>query len=168
MAWLPDYGVGIFAMTNLTYAGPAAPVSQAWDALLKTGGLQKRELPASPVLSQMRDRIVSLWKAWDDGEARQLAAMNLFLDAPIAQRRAEIAKLKEEVGECTALGPVTPENWLRGQFNMTCQKGVVGAFFTLSPTRPPAVQHLAFRKLESDNVRMVAPTGAPAGVSCRE
>jgi hypothetical protein len=45
---------------------------------------------------------------------------------------------------------------------------VVGAFFTLSPTQPPAVQHLAFRKLESDSVRMVAPTGAPPGVSCRD
>ncbi len=50
MSWLPDYGVGMFAMANLTYVGPAAPISQAWDVLLKTGGLQKRELPASPVL----------------------------------------------------------------------------------------------------------------------
>ncbi len=168
MSWLPDYGVGMFAMANLTYVGPAAPISQALDVLLKTGGLQKRELPASPVLSQMRDHIVSLWKSWNDSDARQIAAMNLFLDAPIAQRRAEIAKLKEDVGECTATGSVIPENWLRGQFNMMCQKGVVGVFLTLSPTRPPAVQHLAFRKLESDSVRMVAPTGAPAGTSCRD
>ena len=80
--------VGMFAMANLTYVGPAAPISQAWDVLLKTGGLQKRELPASPVLSQMRDHIVNLWKSWNDSEARQIAAMNLFLDAPIAQRRA--------------------------------------------------------------------------------
>jgi CubicO group peptidase (beta-lactamase class C family) len=168
MSWLPDYGVGMFAMANLTYVGPSAPISQAWDVLLKTGALQKRELPASPALSGMRDRIVSLWKSWNDAEARQIAAGNLFLDAPIAQRRAEIAKLQEEVGACTAFGPVIAENWLRGQFNMTCQKGVVGAFFTLSPTRPPAVQHLAFRKLESDATLMVAPTGPPAGVSCRD
>jgi hypothetical protein len=94
--------------------------------------------------------------------------MNLFLDAPIAQRRAEMAKLKEDLGECTSFGPVMAENWLRWQFNMTCQKGVVGAFFTLSPAQPPTVQHLAFRKLESDSVRMVAPTGAPAGVSWRD
>jgi hypothetical protein len=166
MAWLPDYGVGMFAMANLTYVGPAAPINQAWDVLLKTGGLQKRELPASPILSQTRDHIVNLWKSWNDGEARQIAAMNLFLDAPIAQRRAEIAKLKEEVGDCSAFGPVIAENWLRGQFNMTCQKGVVGAFFTLAPTRPPAVQHLSFRKLEADGARIGAPTGPPAGVSC--
>ena len=35
MAWLPDYGVGIFAMANLTYVGPAQPINEAWDALLK-------------------------------------------------------------------------------------------------------------------------------------
>ena len=72
MSWLPDYGVGMFAMANLTYVGPAAPISQAWDVLLKTGGLQKRELPASPVLSQMRDHIVNLWKSWNEAKPGRL------------------------------------------------------------------------------------------------
>jgi hypothetical protein len=94
--------------------------------------------------------------------------MNLFLDAPIAQRRAEIQELKDEVGECSAASPVIPENWLRGQFNMTCAKGTVGVFYTLAPTAPPAVQYLAFRKIDSEGVRLVAPTGAPAGVACSE
>ena len=168
MAWLPDYGVGMFAMANLTYVGPSEPISQAWDVLLKTGGLQKRELPASPVLSQMRDHIVNLWKSWDDAKARQIAAMNLFLDAPLAQRRAEIQKLKDEVGDCTAAGPLIPENWLRGQFNMNCGKGIVSVFFTLAPTQPPALQYLAFRKIDSDSVRLSAPTGPPAGVACSQ
>jgi hypothetical protein len=42
----------------------------------------------------------------------------------------------------------------------------VGAFFTLAPTEPPTMQHLEFRKLASENERMGASTGAPAGVSC--
>jgi CubicO group peptidase (beta-lactamase class C family) len=168
MSWLPDYGVGMFAMANLTYAGPAEPVNQAWDVLLKTGGLKKRELPASPILSQMREHIWNLWNRWDDGEVKQIASMNLLLDAPAAQRQAEMKKLRDEVGACSAAGPVIAENWLRGQFNMTCARGTVGAFFTLAPTSPPAVQHLAFRKLDSADVRMVAPTGAPAGVACAQ
>jgi hypothetical protein len=168
MSWLPDYGVGMFAMANLTYAEPAELIDRTWNVLLKTGGLRKRELPAAPILSQMREHIVNLWKQWDDAEAKQIAAMNLFQDAPVAQRRADIQKLKDEVGECTAVGPVIPENWLRGQFNMTCAKGSVGVFFTLAPTQPPAVQHLVFRKVDSDKVRLGAPTGAPAGVACSE
>lgn len=56
---------------------------------------------------------------------------------------------------------------MRGQFNMTCAKGTVGVFFTLAPTQPPAVQHLSFQKLASPSIGMGAPTGAPAGASCR-
>jgi CubicO group peptidase (beta-lactamase class C family) len=168
MMWLPDYGVGMFAMASLTYSGPSEPMSRALDAMLKSGGLRPRELPASPVLTQMRDRLWSLWKSWDDAEAKKIVAMNFFLDAPSAQRRAEIEKVKSEVGECTSAGPVIPENWLRGQFNLTCAKGAVGVFFTLAPTQPPAVQHLSFRKIDPEAARLSAPTGAPAGVVCRE
>ncbi|MEP6914379.1 MAG: serine hydrolase domain-containing protein [Acidobacteriota bacterium] len=168
MAWLPEYGVGIFAMATLTYSGPAEPISSAWDAMLRSGGLRKRELPPTPLQTQMRDHILSLWKHWDEAEAKQIASMNLFLDAPSGQRQAEIRNLQDEVGECTAAGPVMPENWLRGQFNLQCSKGTVGVFFTMSPTRPPAVQHLAFQKLASDTARMGAPTGAPAGVACSQ
>lgn len=168
MLWLPDYGVGLFAMANLTYAGPAEPINQALEVFLKSGGLRKRELPAAPILTQTRDRIVKLWKAWDDSEAKQAAAMNLFLDAPAAQRREEIRTLKNEVGECTGVGQVIAENWLRGQFNMTCEQGTIGVFFTMAPTQPPAIQHLTFRKLAADQGRLSAPTGAPAGVSCME
>jgi hypothetical protein len=168
MAWLPEYGVGMFAMATLTYSGPAEAISQAWDAMLKTGGLKKRELPPTPLQTQMRDHILNLWKSWDDAEAKQIAAMNLFLDAPVAQRRAEIQELNGAVGECTAAGPVIPENWLRGQFNLVCRRGTIGVFFTLAPTQPPAVQHLAFRKIDSESVRLSAPTGPPAGVACAE
>ena len=166
MAWLPEYGVGMFAMATLTYSGPAEPMSRAWDAMLATGGLRRRELPPTAVQTGMRDHILNLWKRWDDGEAKRIAAVNFFLDVPSAQRQADIRALQSEVGECTNAGPVMPENWMRGQFNLTCAKGTVGAFFTLAPTQPPAVQHLSFRKLPSPDVRMGAPTGAPAGVSC--
>jgi len=89
-------------------------------------------------------------------------------NAPVAQRRAEIQELNAAVGECTAAGPVIPENWLRGQFNITCRKGVIAVFFTLAPTQPPVVQHLAFRKIDSDRIRLGAPTGPPAGIACTE
>jgi CubicO group peptidase (beta-lactamase class C family) len=165
MAWLPEYGVGMFAMATLTYSGPSEPMSQAWDAMLKTGGLRRRELAPTALQTSMRDHIFNLWKRWDDAEAKQIAAVNFFLDAPSAQRQAEIRALKNVIGECTA-GRVIQENWMRGQFNLTCANGTVGVFFTLAPTQPPAVQHLAFQKLASPAVRMGAPTGAPAGVSC--
>ena len=168
MAWLPDYGVGMFAMATLTYAGPAEAVSRAWDTLLATGGLQRRELPPSPILRSMRERIWELWQFWDDDKLQQVAAMNLLKDASMAQRRAEIQVLKSAMGECKAAGPLLAENWLRGQFNLSCDKGSAGVFFTLAPTQPPAIQYLEFRKLDDAAIRMGAPTGPPAGVVCRD
>jgi hypothetical protein len=168
MAWLPDYGVGIFAMATLTYSGPSEATNSAWDALLRTGGLQRREVPASPILVQMRAHVLQLWNHWDEAEAKKVGAMNLLLDVPSAQRQAEIQTLKDEVGECTSAGPVIAENWLRGQVNLTCANGTVGAFFTMAPTKPPAIQHLTYGKIASDAVRLGAPTGPPAGVSCAD
>ena len=39
---LPDYGVGIFAFANRTYAGPRPPVWDAAVALLRAGALKAR------------------------------------------------------------------------------------------------------------------------------
>jgi CubicO group peptidase (beta-lactamase class C family) len=166
MEWLPDYGVGMFAMATLTYSGPSKPISQAWDAMLATGGLRAREQPPTALQTAMRDHIVNLWNNWNDAEVAQVAAVNFLLDAPSAQRQAAIRALKADVGECTGAGPVIPENWMRGQFNIPCANGVVGTFFTLAPTEPPGIQHLSFRKLTSPTERMGAPTGPPSGVSC--
>ncbi len=166
MGWLPEYGVGMFAMTNLTYAGPGNVIHRAWDVLRETGGLEKRAVPVAPVLSQMRDSIVQLWNAWDDAAANRIAAMNLFLDQPVAQRRAAMAKLKEQVGACREAGPVVAENWLRGGFDLPCERGAVRVIFTLAPTKPPLLQHLSFEKKPEGTAAMTAPTSAANGAIC--
>lgn len=166
MAWLPECGVGLFAMATLTYSGPADAVSQAWDAMLRTQALCTRAWPATAAQIEIRRRLLTLWNEWDAAGLAQIAAVNLSLDMPLAQRQAEMLALRGDVGACTAAGPMLPENWLRGQFNLTCERGTVGVFFTLAPTHPPAVQHLSFKKLASPDERMAAPTGPPAGVSC--
>jgi CubicO group peptidase (beta-lactamase class C family) len=168
MAWLPDYGVGVFAMGTLTYSGPSEPVGRVWDAMLQTGGLQRRETAASPVLERMREPIFHLWTHWDDGDAARIAAVNLLRDVPGAQRAVEIQAIKDQVGDCPAAGPLIAENWLRGQFNLSCARGTVGVFFTLAPIEPPAVQHLHFQSLAAASERLGAPTGPPAGVACSD
>ncbi len=146
MMWLPDEGVGIFAMANLTYQGPRTPADEAFDALRKTGALQPRELPASPLLNSTRDRIMEIWNRWDGGAAERLAADNLFKDKPADVRQKEIAALKDEVGACSAPGTIRPENWLRGRFRIPCDRASVDVVFTLAPTQPPTVQALSFSK----------------------
>lgn len=143
MMWLPDYGVGIFAMTNLTYTAPTPAIREAFQALAKTGGLEPRTLAASSVLAATQNSIVSLWKSWNDEAANSLVADNLFLDKPRVTYQNEIEELKSKFKNCKA-GELKPLNWLRGGFEFACDEGRVGVTFTLAPTTPPKVQALRF------------------------
>ena len=159
MAWLPDRGVGMFAMTNLTYAGPSAPILEGFEILLKTNALQPRQIPVSEPLQKMQSEITQLFMDWDDARASRIAADNFVLDNPLALRRRAWEELKTEVGACRADGPVEPENWLRGRFQLACKKGDVDIFFTLSPTTPPKLQAIRLSKVE--------PTAKPSRNSCQ-
>jgi hypothetical protein len=78
---------------------------------------------------------------------------------------------QDDVGECTAAGSIIPENWLLGQFNLTCRKSIVGAFFTLAPTQPPALQYskvtvfyvreTLIRLVQTNSVNPTLAAGAP-------
>lgn len=154
MMWLPDYGVGMFAMTNLTYAGPASALAEAFEILEGTGALKPRELPPSPALISMRDAILRLWRNWDDREAGAIAANNLFLDTPADARGLEIEKMKTEMGECKPAGDIQPENLLRGKFRLLCERGFVDVAFTLAPTMPPKLQYLNVTATKSLDANM--------------
>lgn len=162
MLWLPDYGVGLFAMANLTYAGPIAAIDEALDIFGKTGALQARQLPASPELESARKSIVRLWHQWDDREARTFAADNLFLDRSAAERRQAIDKIEGEFGQCQPSGDIHPENLLRGKFRLSCDRGFVEVAFTLAPTMPPKLQSLTFQTVQELSAGMRNAAGALA------
>ena len=45
MAWLPEYGVGMFAMANLTYVGPSQPVSESWEPCSRPAAFKSANFP---------------------------------------------------------------------------------------------------------------------------
>jgi CubicO group peptidase (beta-lactamase class C family) len=148
MMWLPEYGVGMFAMANLTYTGPSGPMHEAWDVFSAAGGLAPRRLPAAPVLVSVRDAIARLVNRWDDQEAEALAADNLYKDTPKARRREQLEKIRAGIGACRAPGGVEAENWLRGRFVIPCEKSDVEVTFTLAPAMPAKVQYLRIQDLK--------------------
>jgi CubicO group peptidase (beta-lactamase class C family) len=155
MEWLPEYGVGVFAMANLTYAAPSPAIEEAIEVLRNTNALKPRQLPAAPVLVKTRDSIVHLWEHWDDAEAKALAADNLFLDNSAAERSKAIEKIKAELGVCRVGGDLEPENWLRAKFRMSCERGYVDVFFTMAPTMPPKLQSLRFSATQGAELKPV-------------
>jgi CubicO group peptidase (beta-lactamase class C family) len=157
MRWLPNYGVGIIALGNLTYTAWDGPIGAALAVLARTGGLQPREPAPSAALTSARDAVSRLVISWNDQLADSLAAMNLYLDEAKDRRQRAIAALRSEVGECRTDGPFAVENALRGQWIMPCERGRLRVAITLAPTVPPRVQLLTVRKAEADESLSAAP-----------
>jgi len=158
MRWLPSYGVGLIAFGNVTYTGWGGVAAEAFGLLAKTGGLQPRMPQPSPTLVASRDAVSRLIMNWDDKQADDMAAMNLFMDVSRDRRQKAVADLRAKVGNCaapTAFDSV--ENWLRGDWTMKCERGDLRVSITLAPTMPPKVQFL--------DVGLAQPR--PAAAACR-
>ena len=158
MRWLPDYGVGIVALGNLTYTGWGGVTEQALGLLHRTGGLVPRQPQPAPVLAERRDQVSRLVVRWDDALADSVAAMNLYLDEPKARRRVAIERLRLQAGDgCRPEGPFVVENALRGRWRMRCREGDLRVAITLAPTEPARVQSLDVRPLARDETLAPAP-----------
>jgi hypothetical protein len=158
MRWLPEYGVGIVALGNLTYTSWGAVAEQAFAALAATGGLRPREPQPAPVLLTRRDEVSRLVVEWSDALADHLAAMNLYRDEPKDRRRAAMTKLREEAGGgCRNEGPFVVENALRGSWRMRCARGDLAVTITLAPTEPATVQFLEVTPIKPEESLAPAP-----------
>ena len=140
MRWLPEHGVAIIAMGNLTYTSWGRVTEDALDALERTGGLKPRTPQPSTALVTARAAVNRLIERWDDGEAKAIAADNLFLDAPMEPRRKQVEAIRARLGVCRADGSFDVENAMRGTWKMTCDRGSLRVAITLAPTMPPKVQ----------------------------
>lgn len=142
MRWLPEYGVGIIALGNLTYTSWGAPIDAAFEVLAKSGGLTPRTIEPSPVLTAMQDKVTRLiTTAWTQPLADSIAAMNLYLDESAPRRAAAIGTLVQNAGgNCRADGPMWAENALRGEWKLSCAAGALRVRITLAPTEPARVQ----------------------------
>ncbi len=143
MRWLPEHGVGIVALGNLTYTGWSGVVDEALGLLAESGALQPRAPQPSPVLLARQADVTQLVTSWDVALATSMAAMNLFRDEPADRRRAAIERVRDAAGgQCRNEGPFVAENALRGRWRMRCADGDIRVAITLAPTEPAQVQFL--------------------------
>src|SRR4051812_11894137 len=91
---LPEYGVGIFAFANRTYAGPRAPVWDAAVALLHAGRLTPRTPASSPPLTGAYKAVKKMVSAGSVTAAgADVLAMNFLMDHDAAHWTRELADL---------------------------------------------------------------------------
>jgi CubicO group peptidase (beta-lactamase class C family) len=167
MRWLPDYGVAIVALGNLTYASWGGVVGEAFEALHRTGALKPRVTQPSPALLTAQESVDRLLARWDDRVADGLAADNLDLDVPRERRRRSFEELRSVHGACRPGGPIEAENALRGQWTLACSRGAIRVAITLAPTVPPRVQALETTSIPALGERMQHVVKRLAGLTSR-
>ena len=139
---LPEHGVGIFAFANRTYAGPSAPVWDAALALHKAGALTGRTIAVSDALADAYRAAGAIYAAGDVAAAGNLLAMNFLMDRSAENWRAELARLKGQVGACDTAAPIAATGALAGRFAWRCAHGRIDGSLLLAPTRPAGIQAL--------------------------
>lgn len=142
---MPEYGVGIFALSNRTYAGPSAP---AWDSavtMLKAGLLKRREAPIAPALAGLFEASRAAYAAGDLAPLKGRLAMNFLLDRSAENWKLAFADLRKQVGACPAAQPLTPTGAMSATFRLDCERGKLEGTLLLAPTTPLTVQALRYR-----------------------
>jgi len=145
---MPEYGIGVVAYGNLTYASMGAVNWGVLDTLIQSAGLKPRQLPVSPILAQRKAELVKLLPEWANAERSDIFAENFFPDRSIALRRQEAQALFSTIGKVTSVGELIPENQLRGTFRLTGERGAVDVFFTLTPETPALIQQLDLQEVK--------------------
>jgi len=141
---LPERGLGLFLLANLTDVPAAAAVREAVLALHRSGAFPAR--PQSPC-ADLRDAnhvILRVWAAADMEAAGEALAMNVLLDKSAGRWRRELATLRETLGACLGEGELHADSAMAGTFAYRCERGRLCVQVALAPTAPPTIQTLAF------------------------
>jgi CubicO group peptidase (beta-lactamase class C family) len=168
MRWHPATGVGTIVLANGTYAGAGTLAAELLAAVLgaqaspaaaggagAAGGAIRLHgpVPAAgdesatgpwPETLDARARVEVLLQDWDEATAEALFSPNVDLDRPLAQRRADIARLRDRIGEFSADANRPPEcdSPAHCRWWLTGDRGTVAVQLKLAPLRRPLVQQL--------------------------
>ena len=157
MRWHPATGLGAIVLANATYAKAGALAGELLAGLLEAestrtsrpgGYRQNGPVPAPgcpwPETVAARDAVNDLLQDWQDDTAAGLFTPNVEQDRPLAQRRADVAALRERIGKFAPDpvrmvefdSPTTCRWWLTGE------RGTAAVTIRLPPLREPRVQQL--------------------------
>jgi CubicO group peptidase (beta-lactamase class C family) len=141
---LPEYGIGIIAYANRTYAGMATINTAVLDTIITLAGLKPLPLPVSAILKQRKTQLAALLPDWKNAEQSGLFAENFFPDRSVAHRRKELDLLLAKTGKITGATEMIAENNLRGSFLLKGERADIEVYFTLTPENPALIQQLDF------------------------
>src|SRR5207245_2115814 len=139
IALLPERGIAVVGASNSTYTAP-----DPWPALVllaQKGAIPQRQLRPAPELSQAAQAVAALLEQWDPALAQARFDRTAWYYEPPDELKTELAELHAKLGPCRP-GQLEPENALRGTQSLSCERGTLDAYLTLTPEVPPLIQHL--------------------------
>jgi len=142
---MPDYGIGVAAFANRTYAGLGGVNLKVLDTIIKIAGLQPAKLPPSAILEKRKNELVNLLPGWVNAEQSGIFAENFFPDYPIDSLKKQAKELFAKSGKIISVKEMKPENQLRGSFILEGANSDILIYFTLSPENPPLIQEYGIR-----------------------
>jgi CubicO group peptidase (beta-lactamase class C family) len=137
---LPDYGIGIVALANRTYAPMSSINMQAIDTLIRLASLKPKAIPISAILKQRQEQLLRLLPEWNGAESSGLFAENFFDDYKIDSLRKQTKELYQRAGTIKRVNEIIALNNLRGHFTIEGENASLQIFFTLSPEKEPLIQ----------------------------
>ncbi len=146
--FLPEYGIAVMAFSNLTYAPTTQINMQALDTLIVSANLKPYQLPASSILKQRQNELMTLLPHWKFSEKSTLFAENFFADYSPESLRKEATDIFERVGKVLKVNEIKPENQLRGSFLIEAERGQIEISFTLTPEHAPLIQEYHIREVK--------------------
>jgi D-alanyl-D-alanine-carboxypeptidase/D-alanyl-D-alanine-endopeptidase len=137
---LPERGWGVFAFGNRTYA-PMSRLTLRIAEMLHAASPPRPALTPSPQLKRAIDAVVAAYASGRIEAGDRPFAVNFLLDTPAGLRDAELAGLKEQLGE-GRLESIAPIHALAGRFALACANGRLNGTVTLSPEADGGIQKL--------------------------
>lgn len=144
---MPDYGIGVVAFANRTYAPFGTVNLRVLDTLIKIAGLKPRKLPASKILEQRKNELMLILPDWRDAEKSRIFADNFFPDYPVDSLRKQAKELFAKAGRNLVVKEMKAENQLRGSFIIEGEGADLEIYFTLSPENPALIQEFNIREV---------------------
>jgi CubicO group peptidase (beta-lactamase class C family)/2'-5' RNA ligase len=139
MRWLPDRGLGVVALGNVTYAPMWSLCIEAVEVLADADALPaSRSVPPAAELAAACRRIASILDEWNDEQAASLFADNVALDGSFERRRDAARALKRRLGSLLPASELEAGTPLRGSFGLADDRVKVDV--ELNAERPPRVQ----------------------------
>lgn len=137
---LPEYGIGVVLLANVTYAPTTSINLKVLDSVIKLAGLKPRQIPVSGILNQRKNELVKLLPNFTNAKTSGIFAENFFNDYYTDSLVMQATIAFEAIGKIKKVEELVPENQLRGSFIMNGEKGNLKIFFTLTPENPALIQ----------------------------